>query len=146
MRRIAWLFCSKNAHRARMAALPDRAAICFRPDHRGSIFAAERLLEFWRIRERPNDSILADGMRVALDHGALRFRTNLISAPLSPGNKELLLWRITVDGRLRVFFFGLLESEKSDLCAGEVADALSQDQLAVVVNAWLNEIAIELAN
>ena len=70
-------------------------------------------------------------------HGTLRFRTNLISAPLPPGNKELLLRRVTVDGWLRVRLFGFFESEKSDLCAGEIANAFTQNQLAVVVNARL---------
>ena len=99
-----------------------------------------------RLEKRANHTILADGMRVTLDHGALRFRTNLITAPLSPGNKELLLWRVTVDGGLRVFLLGFFESQESDLGAGKVANAFTQNKLAIVVNAGLNEIAIELAH
>src|ERR1700761_4140426 len=85
-------------------------------------------------------------MRVTLDHGALRFRTNFITAPLSPGNKKLLLRRVTVNGGLWVGLLGFFESQESDLGPGEFTNAFTQNELAVVVNAGLNEIAIELAD
>src|SRR6478672_518228 len=128
------------------ANLPNRAAISFWTDHWGTIFAAKCLLEFRQVRKRPDYAILADGVRVTLDHGALRFRTNLITAPLSPGNKELLLRRVTVNGGLRVGLLGFFESQESDLGAGKIANASTENKLAIVVNAGLNEIAIELAN
>src|SRR5579864_1173885 len=144
---MAFIFYERRAANSiRPRFLPNRAAVRFRTNHCGTTFATERLLKFRQVGKRPNHAILADGMRVALDHGSLRFRTDLITAPLSPGNKELLLWRVTIDGRLRVGLLSFLESEKSDLDAGEVADAFSQNQLAIVVNAGLNEIAIELAD
>src|ERR1051326_9149729 len=98
----------KNARRPCRLSLPNSAAVSFRMDHCGTVFAAECLLEFRQVRERTNHAILADWVRIALHHGALRFRTNLITAPLSPGNKELLLRRITVDGGLMVVQFGFL--------------------------------------
>src|SRR6476661_7669921 len=82
--------------------LPDGTAIGCRAHHGRIIFAAKCLLEFRQVGEWPNHTILANWMRIALDHGALRFRTSLISAPLSPGNKELLFRRKAVDGWLRV--------------------------------------------
>src|SRR6478672_10601291 len=85
-------------------------------------------------------------MWVTLDHGALRFRTNLITAPLSPGNKELLLWRVTVNGGLRVGLLGFFESQESDVGAGKIANAFTQNKLAIVMSAGLNEITIELAH
>src|SRR6478672_7936552 len=148
MRRTAWLFS-----RARGAgcyipvrSLPDGAAISFWTDHGRAIFAAECLLEFRQVRERANHTILTDWVRIALHHSALRFRTNLITAPLSPGNKELLLWRVTVNGGLRVGLLGFLESQESNLCAGKVANAFTQNQLAIVMNSWLDEITIELTH
>ena len=107
--------------------LPNRAAISFWTDHWGTIFAAKRLLEFRQVRKRANHAILADGMRVTLDHGALRFRTNLITAPLSPGNKELLLRRVTINGGLRVGLLSFLESQESDLGPGKVTNAFTQN-------------------
>ena len=44
-------------------------------------------------------------------------------------------------GLLRFF-----ESQISDLCSGQVANAFTQHQLAIVMNVWLDKIAIELAD
>src|SRR5579862_8652562 len=85
-------------------------------------------------------------MRIALHHGSLRFRTNLISTPLSPGNKELLLRSVAIDGWFRMCLRRFLEGKISDFCAGKVADAFAQNQLTVVVDAWLDKVSIELAH
>src|SRR5579871_935945 len=85
-------------------------------------------------------------MWIALHHGPLRFRTNLIATPLSPGDKELLLRSVAIDGWFRMCLRRFLEGKISDFCAGKVADAFAQNQLTVMVDAWLDEISIELAH
>src|SRR5215469_12981303 len=82
--------------------LPDGTPIRRRTHHGGIILTAECLLELRQVRERSDHSILANGVRIALDHGPLRLRTNLVAAPLSPGDKELLLRGEAVNSRLRV--------------------------------------------
>ncbi len=66
-----------------------------------------------KLESGPITRILADRMRIALHHGALRFRTNLIATPLSPGNKELLLRSVAVDGWFRMCLRRFLEGKIS---------------------------------
>src|SRR6266853_5892347 len=83
-------------------------------------------------------------MRIALHHLALQLGSDLIAAPLSPGDEELLLGRETLDGRTRVLPLRLVERQIRDLGARQVGDAFTEHQLAVVMDARLDEIAVEL--
>src|SRR5512134_1084449 len=84
-------------------------------------------------------------MRIALDHQALRLGPDRIAAELAPADEELLLRREAVDDRLRsLALAGLQVAVERDLGPGQVADRLAQHQLAVVVHARLDEVALEL--
>src|SRR5947209_4003599 len=83
-------------------------------------------------------------MRIALHHGSLRFRTNLIPAELAPRDKELLIGSKTVERRRGMLLFRFLICQKGDLRSGKVANALAQYQVPVVVNARFDEVIIEL--
>src|ERR1017187_5525800 len=114
--------------------------------HHGRVgFAAERLLEFRQVGERTDDTVFPNRVRIRLHHDPLFFNANGIAAPLSPCNEELLFWSESVDvRRARLAFEGLLEGEERDFGAAEVADALTQHQFAIVVNAGLDEVVVEL--
>ena len=77
-------------------------------------------------------------MRIALDHFALRLHPRFISAELSPGDEELLIGSEAINGRLRLRLLIFLKREVGNLCAPEVADRLTQNQLAVVMYAGLD--------
>src|SRR5437763_16015700 len=83
-------------------------------------------------------------MRIALHHGSLRFRTNLVPPELAPCNKELLIGSKTVERRRGMLLFRFLICQKCDLRSGKVADALAQHQVAVMVNPRFDEVIIEL--
>ena len=84
-------------------------------------------------------------MRVRLHHYPLFFDADGISAPLSPCNEELLLRGESVDvRRTRLAFQRFLKGKERNFGAAQVADALPQHQLAVMVHAGFDEIAFEL--
>src|SRR5690348_5740619 len=83
-------------------------------------------------------------MRIALHHLALRLGTHLVAAELSPGDEELLIRRVAVNGRLRLLLLRLLECEICDLYAPQVANRLTQNQLAIVMDARLDIVVIKL--
>src|SRR5271155_2269866 len=125
--------------------LPYLASFPFRPHHGGIGLAAPHFLKFRQVRERADHAILCDGMRIGLHHQALRLDADRIAAELSPGNKELLLRSEAVDiRRTRFPLKRLLIGKKSDFGTAQVSDALTQYQLAVMMNAGLDEIVIEL--
>src|SRR5688572_22981121 len=116
------------------SGLPDFAAFFAFADHRVPGLAFEGFGELREVRERAVDAVLRDRVRVALDHGALRFGADLVATPLAPRDEELLLGREAVDGRLGALpFAGFLVGEERDLRAGEVADRFAEHELAVVV-------------
>src|SRR5262245_41079016 len=82
-------------------ALPHLAAFALRPHHRRVRLAREGSRERGQVRERTDDAILADRMRVALNHGARELRTHGVATELAPGDEELLLLGEPVDRRLR---------------------------------------------
>src|ERR1700682_2489721 len=84
-------------------------------------------------------------MWIALNHRPLRFGTCLVSAPLSPGNKKLLIGSKAIErGRRRFALLRFLERQGRDLGSGHVADASSSPQFAVVMNFRLDEVAVKL--
>jgi len=80
-------------------------------------------------------------VRITLDHQPLRFRPSGVAAELPPCDKKLLLGREAVDHPRG---FRLLEGTESNAGSGQIADRLTQDELAVVVDARLDEVALEL--
>src|SRR5579871_6611015 len=84
-------------------------------------------------------------MRISLHHQPLSLRTNFISAKLSPGDEELLLRGKSVDvGWPRLSLQRFLICKECNLRTAQIPDALSQNQLAVVMNVLLNVVMIEL--
>src|SRR5580704_15078365 len=84
-------------------------------------------------------------MWVGLQHRALGFDADLISAELAPGDIELLLRSEAIDIRgTRLALARLLICQECNLRAAQVADALAQYEVAVVMHAGFDEVAIEL--
>src|SRR5712692_440510 len=81
--------------------LPHLASLGFRADHRRLRLARERLLELGQVGERTDDSILADRVRVALDHRSRELRPDGVAAKLPPRDEELLVRSEAVDRRER---------------------------------------------
>src|SRR6185295_13256808 len=74
-----------------------------------------------------------------------RLETDRVAAELAPADEELLLWCEAVDRRLGSLALArLLVGEERDLRASQVADALAEHELAVVVDAGLDEVAVVL--
>src|SRR4249919_1199926 len=108
--------CRKSIKRDAAASLstsdlhtsPHLAAIRLRPHHRIACLTLERFTELGEVRQRSVDAVFRDGVRVALDHGALRFRARLVAAPLAPCDEELLFGSEAVNGRFRALAFARL--------------------------------------
>jgi phosphoglycolate phosphatase-like HAD superfamily hydrolase len=79
---------------------------------------------------------------VALDHLARELRTLLVAAELSPGDEELLVRGEAVDVGRRRLLLRLLERKVRNLRARQVADRLTQHQLAVFVDGRLDVVGI----
>src|ERR1035437_3471696 len=141
--------------------LPSRPALCrldvswLRDDtelggrtHHGRVrFAGKRAGERREVGQRANHAKLGHRMRIALHHEPLRLRSGLVSAELSPRDKELLIGRESVNGwRRRLALLRLLEREVGNLDPGQVADGFAQHQLAIVMNVRLDVIAVELVH
>src|SRR5262249_10304953 len=125
--------------------LPDLAPV-LRPHHSLAGFAAKSLAELRQVGERANHSIFCHRVRIALNHYALRFRTRFVAAPLSPGDKELLVGRESVNGGCRMLLLRLLEGQIGNLGPCKIANALSQDEFAIMVDRGLDKVAVELAH
>src|SRR5450432_2512925 len=127
--------------------LPDLAAFLALPHHRRVGLALECCLESRQVRQRTVHAVLRDRVRIALDHGALGFGADLVAAPLTPGDEELLLGCKAVNGRFRRLALArFLVSQVSEFCAAEIANRFAQHELAVVMNPGLDEIAVELVH
>src|SRR5262249_51334734 len=136
-----------SASRRRSAGSPDFAALLGRADHRGARLAGERLLELGEVRDRSDDTVLRDRMRVALDHRAGGLGAGRVAAELPPRDEELLVGSEAVlVGQGRLPAPRDLEGAVGDLRAGEVPDRLAQDEPAVVVESGLDEIVLELVD
>src|SRR4051812_41917652 len=69
--------------------LPDPAPLLGRPHHRRTRLACERLLELRQVRERADDAVLRNRMRVALHEEPLRFDAHRGSLDLPERDEEL---------------------------------------------------------
>src|SRR5687767_15853133 len=99
---------------------PHLATIRLGSNHRVAGLATERLAEGRQVRQRPVDAEFRDRVRIALDHRALRLRPGLVTAPLAPGQEELLFRREAVERRLGTLALArLLVGEPGALGAGE---------------------------
>src|SRR6187399_1937593 len=76
---------------------PHLAALLRGAHHLRAGRAAERLRELRHVRDRSDDAVFGDRMRVALDHRALGLGADLVAAELAPGDEELLIGREAVD-------------------------------------------------
>src|SRR4051812_5696194 len=59
---------------------PNLAAVRRRTHHGRIFFTAKGLLELRQVGERANHAVLCNRMRIALDHGPLGFRADLVAA------------------------------------------------------------------
>src|SRR5262245_19861673 len=73
--------------------LPHLATLRGRAHHRSTRLAGEGLLKLGQVGQRTDHAVLADGMRIALHHGAGKLRTHRIATKLSPRDEELLIGR-----------------------------------------------------
>jgi hypothetical protein len=55
------------------------------------------VLKLRKIRQRADDAELGHGVRIGLEHQALRPDASCIAAELAPGDEELLLGNVAVD-------------------------------------------------
>jgi len=128
----------------RSRSLPDVAALSFGPDHGCVGLATPRFLKFGQVRQWTITPVLRNRMRIALHHQASRFRTNLVSAKLSPCNEELLLG-VKPSTSAGLGFpsrdFHMLGMRS---LPAQVSDALAENQFPVVVDVFLDEVVIEL--
>src|SRR4026209_907012 len=84
-------------------------------------------------------------MRITLHHRSREFRPHGIAAKLSTCNEKLLLRREVVGGRnLRLAALRNLKRSIGDLHPGEIPEALAEHELAVMMNARLDEVIVEL--
>ena len=81
--------------------LPHHTALGGRTHHGRIGLAGKCAGERREVGERANHAKLGHRMRIALHHEPLRFRSGLVSAELSPGDKELLIGREAVKDRRR---------------------------------------------
>ncbi len=130
---------------ARNRLSPNVAPLSLRPNHRGIGAATPHFLKLWQVGERADHTILGDGMRIGLHHQALGLDANLVAAELSPCDEKLLLGVEAVDiGGTRFALQRLFVGEERHFRTAQVSDAFAQHQLAVVMNAGLDEVVVEL--
>src|SRR5580692_3245414 len=153
-RKPAALFLICQHHRSMDCAQPARSSVGPSPNFTAFIrrrnhgrvsLAAKCLLKLRQIRQRPNYAVFPGRMRIGLHHDSLLFNADRIASPLPPCDKELLFRGETIDVRRPRFAFKrFLVSEECELHAPQVADALAQHHLAVVVDAGLDEVVVKL--
>src|ERR1035441_7407520 len=90
--------------------LPDHTELGGRTHHGRIRLAGKRAGERREVGQRTDHAKLGHRMRIALHHEPLRFRSGLVSAELSPRDKELLIGRESVNGSRRRL--ALLRSEE----------------------------------
>ena len=95
---IAGGVLARPARRGRPLTRPRSASRAAAPSARPAVHV-ERLLELRQVRERADDAVLRDRVRVALHHQPLGLRADRVAAELAPGDEELLLRREAVDRR-----------------------------------------------
>ena len=100
--------------------------------------------EVVRVRQGTDDAELRDRVRVPLDHEALGFGTRLVAARLPVAEEELLFGSEAVDGLRGRSGERLAESKPRNRDSAEVAYRFAEHQLPLVVDARLDEIAVEL--
>src|ERR1700730_18101567 len=123
-------------------SLPDLAGLL--TDHRVSLFAAKGLGKRLHVGERAVVAKTRERVRVGVGLQA-RCLCPLICTPhLGPSEEEALLRREAVDIFRAFALDGFLVCSISDGQASEVADALAEHELAVLVQAGLHFVAIEL--
>src|SRR6187399_841840 len=109
---------------------PHLAALLRGAHHLRAGRAAERLRELRHVRDRSDDAVFGDRMRVA--------------AELAPGDEELLIGREAVDVARRVLLPRLLQRAVGDVRAAEIADRFAEDELALVMDTRLDGVLLEL--
>src|SRR4051812_11553151 len=130
----------------RADGLPHRAALLGRSHHRGSGLAGERPCELRQVGQRAQHAELRHGVWVILDELPLGLDPHRFAAELTPCDEELLLRREAVDRRHRVLRHRLLEREVCQVQAGLVAERLVEHELALVVDAGLDRVALVLVD
>src|SRR6266496_3011823 len=138
------MFLGNDHERCNFQSLPNFTSFLRRPHHRRSFLAAERIRKFRQVREWPDHPEFCDRMRIALYHLPLRLRADLVATDLAPGDEKLLVGGKAIESGCRVLLFRFLKGKVGDLGPRKVSYALAQHQLAVVVNVWLDEVAVEL--
>src|SRR5712664_1131357 len=125
------------------ARLPDLA--CLLAHHRLALFAAEGLCKLRHIRKRSVAAEPGQRVRVGVGHQPRVFDP-LIGAPdLCPTEEEALLGSEAVSVRRpRLARNGLLIRGVGDRQSAQVGDALSQNQLAILVQVAVDDVGVEL--
>src|SRR4029077_4330196 len=125
--------------------LPYFTPLTRRTHHRRIFLTTKRLCKCRQVRQRSDHAELRNRVRISLHHFSLRLRTNFIPTKLSPRNEKLLVRRNYIESRSRMLCFRLLESQKSNLRPRQIANALTQNQLPVVMDVRFDKIAVKLA-
>src|SRR6266481_561319 len=125
------------------AWLPDLASLL--SHHRLALFATERLGKLRHIRKRSVAAEPGQRVRVGVGHQPRVFDP-LIGAPdLRPTEEEALLGSEAVSVRRpRLARNGLLIRGVGDRQSAQVGDALSQNQLAILVQVAVDDVGVEL--
>jgi hypothetical protein len=83
---------------------------------------------------------------VAIDELSLRLQAHGMAGGLAPRNEKLLLGCEAIDYWNGVSLHRRLERQVSDAHAGEIGNGFVAHALAIVVNAWLDEVTLELVD
>src|SRR5271155_878474 len=127
-----------------MAWLPDLAELL--SDHRVSLFAAEGLGKRFHVRERAIPAKAREWVRIGIGLQTCCLRPLIRSPHLGPSEEEALLRRKSVDVFRAFALDGFLVCSVSNGHAAEVANALAEHELAVLVQARFHFVTIELVH
>src|SRR5580704_13948804 len=125
-------------------SLPDLAGLL--ADHKVSLFAAKGLGKRFHVGERAVPAKTPERVRVGIGLKARCLWPQIFAPHLGPSEEEALLRREAVDIFRALALDGFLVCSISDSQASEVADALAEYELAVLVQAGLHFVAIELVH